>query len=168
MASLRARKLTKKPGDFTAVDEVSFGLESGEIVGLLGPNGAGKTATINVRILFLDELTTGIDVASARQIRRLIVDMNKKGTTVLLTTHYNVNRFPMLFLCGLFIPISQLPVVLRPLSYGVPLTYRVDLLKRAISDDGYIAPFISIAVLPGFVVLLFTLSMRNVQKRWIA
>jgi ABC-2 type transport system ATP-binding protein len=39
-------------------------------------------------ILFLDEPTTGIDVASARQIRELIRNLNKKGTTIFLTTHY--------------------------------------------------------------------------------
>lgn len=39
-------------------------------------------------ILFLDEPTTGIDVASARQIRKLIADLNDSGTTVFLTTHY--------------------------------------------------------------------------------
>jgi ABC-2 type transport system ATP-binding protein len=39
-------------------------------------------------ILFLDEPTTGIDVASARQIRKLIADLNAGGTTILLTTHY--------------------------------------------------------------------------------
>ena len=40
------------------------------------------------RILFLDEPTTGIDVASARQIRQLLAGLNKAGTTVFLTTHY--------------------------------------------------------------------------------
>jgi ABC-2 type transport system ATP-binding protein len=39
-------------------------------------------------ILFLDEPTTGIDVESARQIRKLIFDLNKTGTTIFLTTHY--------------------------------------------------------------------------------
>jgi ABC-2 type transport system ATP-binding protein len=39
-------------------------------------------------ILFLDEPTTGIDVASARQIRQLIADLNSAGATILLTTHY--------------------------------------------------------------------------------
>jgi len=39
-------------------------------------------------ILFLDEPTTGIDVESARQIRRMIQDLNSKGTTIFLTTHY--------------------------------------------------------------------------------
>lgn len=39
-------------------------------------------------ILFLDEPTTGIDVAFARQIRNLIVELHQKGTTIFLTTHY--------------------------------------------------------------------------------
>jgi ABC-2 type transport system ATP-binding protein len=39
-------------------------------------------------ILFLDEPTTGIDVASARQIRLMIDDLHRSGTTIFLTTHY--------------------------------------------------------------------------------
>jgi ABC-2 type transport system ATP-binding protein len=39
-------------------------------------------------ILFLDEPTTGIDVASARQVRQIIAGLHQKGTTVFLTTHY--------------------------------------------------------------------------------
>jgi len=40
------------------------------------------------QILFLDEPTTGIDVASARQMRQLIADLHRTGTTIFLTTHY--------------------------------------------------------------------------------
>lgn len=40
--------LTKKFGDFTAVDGVSFEIRPGEILGLLGPNGAGKTTTFQM------------------------------------------------------------------------------------------------------------------------
>ncbi len=40
------------------------------------------------KILFLDEPTTGIDVASARQLRSRISELNRSGTTILLTTHY--------------------------------------------------------------------------------
>jgi ABC-2 type transport system ATP-binding protein len=40
------------------------------------------------RILFLDEPTTGVDVESARHIRSLLAGLHRKGTTILLTTHY--------------------------------------------------------------------------------
>jgi ABC-2 type transport system ATP-binding protein len=40
--------LTKKFGDMTAVDNISFKINEGEIVGILGPNGAGKTTTIRL------------------------------------------------------------------------------------------------------------------------
>jgi len=39
-------QLTRTFGPFTAVDDLSFGVDSGEIVGLIGPNGAGKTTTL--------------------------------------------------------------------------------------------------------------------------
>jgi ABC-2 type transport system ATP-binding protein len=193
MNILEVNQLTKKYGDLTAVDRLSFSVQEREIFGFLGPNGAGKTTTINVltglaratsgsarfsafdcvreikkaqrimgiipdesnlyeefdgfqnlcfcaalygmrkeerekkakellqqfglaeagkrpfrayskgmkrkltiaagiihdpKILFLDEPTTGIDVASARQIRQMIQNLNQKGTTIFLTTHY--------------------------------------------------------------------------------
>ena len=45
---IRAVGLTKRYGDLTAVDNVSFEVERGEIFGLLGPNGAGKTTTVEI------------------------------------------------------------------------------------------------------------------------
>ena len=58
MQPLVVQNLTKKYGDFTAVDDVSFSLEPGEIFGLLGPNGAGKTSIISV-IVTLEAATQG-------------------------------------------------------------------------------------------------------------
>lgn len=185
--------LSKRYGEFTAVNGISFSIRRGEIFGFLGPNGAGKTTTINMmiglarpsggsivingldavkyrkkaqslmgivpdesnlydemdgfdnlcfcgalygmrkaarekrarelieqfdlskaggrpfkayskgmrrkltiaaaimhkpEILFLDEPTTGIDVESARQIRRLLLKLRQDGTTIFITTHY--------------------------------------------------------------------------------
>lgn len=48
MAILDVRNITKKFGDFTAVDRVSFSVEPGRIFGILGPNGAGKTTSIRM------------------------------------------------------------------------------------------------------------------------
>lgn len=48
MEAVHAENLTKRFGDFTAVDHVSFSVEKGEVFGFLGPNGAGKTTTISM------------------------------------------------------------------------------------------------------------------------
>jgi ABC-2 type transport system ATP-binding protein len=45
---IRAQRLTKCFGSFTAISDVSFEVERGEIVGFLGPNGAGKTTTMRI------------------------------------------------------------------------------------------------------------------------
>ncbi|MGI6072372.1 MAG: ABC transporter ATP-binding protein [Lachnospiraceae bacterium] len=193
MGMVSVSNLKKTYGNFTAVDNISFEIEKGEVFGFLGPNGAGKTSTLNMiiglsrptageitvdgidvrrqtkkaqaimgivpdesnlynemdgfdnlcfcaalygmckkerepkarqlleqfrlkdagkrpfkayskgmrrkltiaaalihspQVLFLDEPTTGIDVESSGQIRDMILELKKKGTTIFLTTHY--------------------------------------------------------------------------------
>ena len=51
---LEVKNLSKKFGNFTAVDNISFFLKEGEILGLLGPNGAGKTTTIQMLLSVMD------------------------------------------------------------------------------------------------------------------
>ncbi len=50
---IQADSLTKKYGDHTAVDNLSFSIEPGEICGFLGPNGAGKTSTMRILAGFM-------------------------------------------------------------------------------------------------------------------
>ena len=45
---LEVRHLTKRFGGLTAVDDMSFGLDKGDIVGIFGPNGSGKTTLLNL------------------------------------------------------------------------------------------------------------------------
>ncbi|MBN1423602.1 ABC transporter permease [Candidatus Fermentibacteria bacterium] len=82
-------------------------------------------------------------------------------------TFSNFFRFPMVFLCGLFYPVTKLPVFLRPLSYLLPLTYGADALHGAVNGTTQRPVTLNLAILAGFCVLLFLISLRNIQRRWI-
>lgn len=51
---IQVKNVTKKYGNFTAVDNISFTVKDGEIVGFLGPNGAGKSTTMNMITGFIE------------------------------------------------------------------------------------------------------------------
>src|SRR5579872_3617128 len=50
---IKVKELTKRYARTTAVDQISFEVEKGQIVGFLGPNGAGKTTTMRMLTCFL-------------------------------------------------------------------------------------------------------------------
>ncbi len=52
---IEVKNVTKKYGKFVAVDNISFTINEGEIVGLLGPNGAGKSTTMNMITGFIEQ-----------------------------------------------------------------------------------------------------------------
>lgn len=83
-------------------------------------------------------------------------------------TFSNFFRFPMIFLCGLFFPISALPFFLKPIAYALPLTYGADMLHGAIHGKSMLAVPINLAILAAFCVGLFMVSLRNIRRRWIA
>ena len=60
---IEVQDLTRRYGDFTAVEDVSFSVGSGEILGMLGPNGAGKTTTIRMITGFLPPTAGRVTVA---------------------------------------------------------------------------------------------------------
>jgi ABC-2 type transport system permease protein len=82
-------------------------------------------------------------------------------------TFSNFLRFPMIFLCGLFIPVSSLPVFLRPLSYILPATWGTDLLRRAITGSGAFDALAALAILASMSLLLYAFSLRNIRRKWI-
>jgi len=83
-------------------------------------------------------------------------------------TFSNFFRFPMIFLCGLFFPISALPFFLKPLAYVLPLTYGADMLHGAIHGGNTMAVSFDLVILAAFSVGLFMLSLYNIRRRWIA
>ncbi|MBN2300945.1 MAG: ABC transporter permease [Lentisphaerae bacterium] len=83
-------------------------------------------------------------------------------------TFSNFFRFPMIFLCGLFFPIEQIPIWLRPLSYLLPLTYGADALHHAIlCRQTHMTLAVDFGLLTMFCILLFAASLHNVRQKWI-
>ena len=82
-------------------------------------------------------------------------------------TFSNFFRFPMIFLCGLFFPIEHLPVWLRPLSYVLPLTYGTDVLHSSIHRPAHMPLALDFGLLAAFCAVLFTVSLRNIRRKWI-
>lgn len=66
MTVLTVSNLTKRFGGLTAVDDVSFSVEEGEIVGLIGPNGAGKSTTFNLVMGMLEPSEGAIEYRGER------------------------------------------------------------------------------------------------------
>lgn len=104
MAIIEIKNLTKRFKDFTAVDDVSFNVEQGEIFACLGPNGAGKSTTIKMLITLLKP-TSGVatidghDIAHhAAEVRNTIgyvpQSISVDGT---LTAYENMMLFARLY-----------------------------------------------------------------------
>src|ERR1035441_4025612 len=78
MFDIEVEKLTRRFGEFTAVDAVNFSVEHGEVFGLLGPNGAGKSTLIRMLTTLVPPTSgtarvNGFDIArAANQVRKSI------------------------------------------------------------------------------------------------
>jgi ABC-2 type transport system ATP-binding protein len=102
--AISARELTRRFGDFTAVDAVSFEVREGEIFGFLGPNGAGKTTTIKMLIGLLrpsegEGTVAGLDIASpGNALRKRVGYMSQKFSLYPdLTVDENIELFAGLY-----------------------------------------------------------------------
>jgi ABC-2 type transport system ATP-binding protein len=73
--------LTKRFGDFTAVDGVSFDIRQGEILGLLGPNGAGKTTSI--------QMLLGLITPTAGEIRMFGLPFDRHREQILSRVNFS-------------------------------------------------------------------------------
>ena len=99
-STIKAESLTKKFGDFTAVNSIDFSVEKGEVFGFLGPNGAGKTTTIRMLCGLLDPTSgngsvAGFDIKTqSEDIKKIIGYMSQKFSLYLdLTVKENLDFF---------------------------------------------------------------------------
>ena len=117
--------IVKKYGDFTAVDEVSFQVEEGEIFGLLGPNGAGKSTLIRMMTTLIP-LTAGKAriaghdvIRDPDAVRRVIGVIPQALTSDLdLTIEENLNIYAKLY----DVPAKQRKAAIEELLELVDLT----------------------------------------------
>ncbi|MCY4131496.1 MAG: ABC transporter ATP-binding protein [Nitrospira sp.] len=86
---VRVQNLTKRFGDFTAVDHVSFEIQPGETVGLLGPNGAGKTTTF--------QMLLGVITPTHGTIEMLGLDLLRHREAILRQVNFSSTYISMPF-----------------------------------------------------------------------
>ena len=84
---LSVEQVRKTYGETVAVDDVSFQVAAGEVVGLLGPNGAGKTTTINMIL--------GVLAPSAGRITIEGIDITRKRSRALERTNFTAVYAPL-------------------------------------------------------------------------
>ncbi len=82
---LVVRDLTKRYGDFTALDSVSFSVDRGRILGLIGPNGAGKTTAIKILV--------GLSLPTSGQAQIAGVDCARDSKSIKRLVGYMPDRF---------------------------------------------------------------------------
>src|SRR5918999_1152972 len=86
-AVVEVKNLTKRFGDFTAVDGISFHIGPGEILGLLGPNGAGKTTTI--------QMLLGLVTPTSGSIRMFDLDLDVHREAILQQINFSSSYVSM-------------------------------------------------------------------------
>jgi len=151
-----------------------------ELLMLAKTSGAILFGVVNafvpiVLALFLTDLSQVIWVTALPAIVMIAISSTFLGLFIAVSvsevfeaqTFSNFFRFPMIFLCGLFFPISSLPVFLRPLSYIFPLTYGADILQGAINGRSVLSFGLNFSIIAGFCIILFYISLKNIHRKWI-
>ena len=76
---IEINNLTKRYGDFLAVDDISFNVEKGKILGFLGPNGAGKTTTMRIITGFMPPSEGNVTISGYDVLDEPLLTKNKIG-----------------------------------------------------------------------------------------
>jgi len=121
MSAIEVENLTKRFGDFTAVDSLNFVVEQGEVFGLLGPNGAGKSTLIRMLTTLVPPTSgtarvNGFDIVRAADgVRRSIGVIPQAMTSDLdLSAEENMSIFAKL--------------------YGIPHAKRIRTIRQLLKD----------------------------------
>ena len=125
MSEIETHQITKRFGEFTAVNEVSFAVEPGEIIGLLGPNGAGKSTLIRMLTTLIPPTSGsatvgGFDIVrQPNDVRRAIGVIPQAMTSDMeLSVEENILIFAKLY----GVPRERRKVLMKELLEAVELT----------------------------------------------
>lgn len=77
----------------------------------------------------------------------------------------NLVRLPMMFISGIFIPVGELPLWGRVVSWFSPVSYVVDLLRRGLGYSDYFGPLVSSVMLIAFGLAMYVVSVMR-MKTW--
>ena len=117
MPAIAAHNLTKRFGDFTAVDGVEFEVRPGEIFGFLGPNGSGKTTTIR--------MTLGLMKPTSGEVQVLGMNVANDTAKILPRVGYMSQRFSL---------YNDLTVLQNLNFYGAAYGLKNAVLRERIND----------------------------------
>ena len=116
-AAISVQQIVKKFGDFTAVNGISFSVDSGEIFGLLGPNGAGKSTLIRMLVTLLPP-TAGTAVVNGFDVVKQANDVRK-----------SIGVIPQAMTSDLELSVEENLLIYAKL-YGVPRARRAELMHE--------------------------------------
>src|SRR5882672_9002629 len=120
MNAIEVLGIVKKFGDFTAVNEISFAVEGGEIFGLLGPNGAGKSTLIRMMVTLLPP-TAGTAVVNGFDIVKQADGVRK-----------SIGVIPQAMTSDLELSVEENLIIFAKL-YGVPRLKREQLIDELLA-----------------------------------
>ena len=138
-----------------------FALASGSLVWLLSSLIWGlslRTAALVLLVLLLGATTYALMGVVISLVMREVFDA---------MTLSNYLRFPMVFLCGVFLPLAAMPPVLRVVASLLPLSYTVDALRHLLLGgvDAFYPLWLDLGLGAVFSVALYALSLALVDRR---
>ena len=130
--------LTKSYGSFKAVDNVSFMVNAGEVVGLLGPNGAGKTTTINMILGILEPTNGSIKILGKKQVGKNS-EISKRINFAAVYTNLpaNLTVYQNLYVFGLIYEVKDLRKKIQQLLKEFDLEEFADVKSGILSSGEY-------------------------------
>lgn len=136
---LKIEGLTKYYNSFLAVDDVSFSISEGEIVGLLGPNGAGKTTIVNIILGVLQQDKGNIKILG-QDFKKFRSELTKQinFAATYCTLPGNLTVYQNLYVIGLLYEVKNLKEKIKLLSKEFQLDTLLD-RKLGLLSSGELA-----------------------------